>query len=104
MAKELTDSNMDEILASEGLVVVDFWAEWCGPCTRISPIVDELANEYEGIVDIRKCNVDENSDVCEKFGVRNIPTLLFFKGGEVIGKHLGTASKKQLAEKIDSLK
>ncbi|HIR37549.1 MAG TPA: thioredoxin [Candidatus Limisoma gallistercoris] len=102
MAKQLTDNELAEVLASERLVVIDFWAEWCGPCKKISPIVDELATEYEGKVDIYKCDVDENSEVCEKFGIRNIPTLIFLKNGEVVDRHVGTATKSQLAEKIDS--
>lgn len=102
MAKQLTDNELAEVLASERLVVIDFWAEWCGPCKKISPIVDELATEYEGKVDIYKCDVDENSEICEKFGIRNIPTLIFLKNGEVVDRHVGTATKSQLAEKIDS--
>lgn len=102
MAKQLTDNELAEVLTSERLVVIDFWAEWCGPCKKISPIVDELATEYEGKVDIYKCDVDENSEVCEKFGIRNIPTLIFLKNGEVVDRHVGTATKSQLAEKIDS--
>lgn len=102
MAKQLTDNELAEVLASERLVVIDFWAEWCGPCKKISPIVDELATEYEGKVDIYKCDVDENSEVCEKLGIRNIPTLIFLKNGEVVDRHVGTATKSQLAEKIDS--
>ena len=102
MAKQLTDNELAEVLASERLVVIDFWAEWCGPCKKISPIVDELATEYEGKVDIYKCDVDENSEVCEKFGIRNIPTLIFLKNGEVVDRHVGSATKSQLAEKIDS--
>ena len=101
MAKQLTDNELAEVLASERLVVIDFWAEWCGPCKKISPIVDELATEYEGKVDIYKCDVDENSEVCEKFGIRNIPTLIFLKNGEVVDRHVGTATKRQSAEKID---
>ena len=104
MAKELTDSIFDEALAVDRLVVIDFWAEWCGPCKKVSPIIDELATEYEGVVDIFKCDVEDNSDVCEKFGIRNIPTLIFWKNGEVIEKHVGTATKSQLAEKIDANK
>ena len=92
------------MLASSGLVVIDFWAEWCGPCKKISPIVDELATEYEGVVDIYKCDVDENSEVCDKFGIRNIPTLIFLKNGNIVDKHVGTATKAQLAEKIENNK
>ena len=104
MAKQLTDSDLDAVLASSGLLVIDFWAEWCGPCKKISPIVDELATEYEGVVDIYKCDVDENSEVCDKFGIRNIPTLIFLKNGNIVDKHVGTATKAQLAEKIENNK
>ncbi len=104
MAKQLTDNDLADVLSSKGLIVIDFWAEWCGPCKKISPIVDELASEYEGDVDIYKCDVDENSEVCEKFGIRNIPTLIFLKNGEVVDKHVGTATKSQLAEKIENNK
>lgn len=104
MAKQLTDSNLEEVLTSGRPVVIDFWAEWCGPCRSISPIVDELATEYEGVVDIYKCDVDENSDVCGSFGIRNIPTLIFIKDGKPVDRHVGTATKAQLAAKIDALK
>ena len=100
MAKQLTDKNLEAALQSEGLVVIDFWAEWCGPCKKLSPVVDELAEEMEGEVDIYKCDVDENSEVCDQFGIRNIPTVIFYKGGKVVDKHVGTATKAQLAEKI----
>ena len=83
MAKELTDDNFESVISAGTPVVIDFWAEWCGPCKKISPIVDELATEYEGVVDIYKCNVDECSDPCDKFSIRNIPTLVFLKNGEV---------------------
>lgn len=100
MAKQLTDNNLEAALQSEGLIVIDFWAEWCGPCKKLSPVVDELAEEMEGEVDIYKCDVDENSEVCDQFGIRNIPTVIFYKGGKVVDKHVGTAIKAQLAEKI----
>ena len=82
MAKQITDANLQEVLDNEELVVIDFWAEWCGPCRMISPIVDELAEEYAGRVLIGKVNVDENDEVVEKYGIRNIPTILFIKKGE----------------------
>lgn len=104
MAKELTDDNFESVISAGTPVVIDFWAEWCGPCKKISPIVDELAAEYEGVVDIYKCNVDECSDPCDKFSIRNIPTLVFLKNGEVVDRHVGTATKAQLAEKIEKLK
>lgn len=104
MAKELTDNNIDEILASGKPFVADFWAQWCGPCKKIAPIIDELAEEYDGVIDIYKCDVEDNSKVCEQFGVINIPTVIFCKGGQVVDKQVGTASKKQFIEKIEKLK
>lgn len=99
MAKQVTDENLSEVLASDSLVVIDFWAEWCGPCRKVSPIIDELAEEYDD-VNIYKCDVDDCSEVCEQFGIRNIPTLIFWKDGKVVDKHVGTATKSQLQEKI----
>ena len=103
MAKQITDANLQEVLDNEELVVLDFWAEWCGPCRMISPIVDELAEEYAGRVLIGKVNVDENDEVVEKYGIRNIPTILFIKKGEVIDKKVGASSKADLKAKIDAL-
>ena len=103
MAKVITDANFAEILNTDKLVVVDFWATWCGPCKMIAPIVDELAQEYEGKADICKCNVDECDDVPMDYGIRSIPTLLFFKGGEVVDRHVGAATKDVLAAKISAL-
>lgn len=103
MAKTITDASFEETIAAGGLVVVDFWAEWCGPCKMIGPIVEDLSNEYEGKAVIGKVDVDENPDVCEKYGIRNIPTLLFFKNGEVVDKIVGAAQKGALKEKIDAL-
>ena len=104
MANELTDNDLQDVLASDSLVVVDFWAEWCGPCRKISPIVDELASEYEGVVDIRKCDVEENPDCCEHFGIMNIPTVVFLKKGEVVDRHVGTTQKDHLKELIEKNK
>ena len=83
MALEITDNNFKEILAEGSPVVIDFWAPWCGPCKMVGPIIDELAKEYEGKVIMGKCDVDENSDLPAEFGIRNIPTVLFFKNGEL---------------------
>lgn len=102
--KEVTDSNFAELVKNNSKpAVVDFWAPWCGPCRAISPIVEELASEYEGRVDIYKCNVDENSDVVVENGVRNIPTIIFVKNGEVVDKLVGAAAKNVLVEKIENL-
>jgi thioredoxin 1 len=104
MATELTDKNFDElVLKSDKPVLVDFWAEWCGPCRMIAPVVEELSKEYEGKAIIGKVNVDENSEISAKYGIRNIPTLLFFKNGEVVDKHVGVAPKSILAGKLDNL-
>ena len=84
-------------------MVIDFWAEWCGPCRMIAPIVDELAAEYEGKVVIGKCDVEANDEIAMKYGVRNIPTILFIRNGEVVDKQVGAVSKNVLAEKIAAL-
>ena len=102
--KEVNDNNFAELVtANSRPSVVDFWAPWCGPCRAISPIIEELAAEYEGKVDIYKCNVDENSDVVVENGVRNIPTIIFVKNGAVVDKLVGAAAKSALVEKIENL-
>jgi thioredoxin 1 len=102
MALELTDKNFKETIEStDQLVVVDFWAQWCGPCLMISPIINELSVELEGKVVIGKVDVDTNSDVPLEYKVRNIPTILFIKNGEVIDKSIGAVSKASLLEKIE---
>ena len=103
MAVEFTDANFKEVvLDSDKVVLVDFWAPWCGPCRMIAPIVDELHTELEGKAVIGKVNVDENSEVSTNFGVRNIPTLLIFKNGEVVDKLVGVLPKSQILEKLES--
>jgi len=104
MAFEFTDANFKETaLDNEGVAVVDFWAEWCGPCRLVGPVIDDLSKEYEGKALIGKVNVDNNRETSMKYGVRSIPTILFLKNGEVVDKHVGTATKATLAEKIDAL-
>ena len=103
MALQITDSNFKEILAQGKPVVMDFWAPWCGPCKIVSPIIDELAEAYEGRVIIGKCDVDENNDVAMEFGIRNIPTVLFFKDGVQVDKQVGSAPKPQYVAKIEAL-
>ena len=103
MALQITNENYAEVLASGQPVVIDFWAEWCGPCRMVAPIVEELAAEYEGKVIIGKCDVDDNDDIVAEYKVRNIPTIVFIKGGEVIDKHVGAISKDALKAKVDAL-
>jgi len=103
MALQLTDENIKEIINSGKPVVVDFWAEWCGPCRMVGPIVEELAKEYEGKVIVGKMDVDENVDTPTTYGIRNIPTILFFKDGQVVDKQVGATQKSVLAAKIDAL-
>jgi thioredoxin 1 len=104
MALEVKDSTFEElIINSDKPALVDFWAEWCGPCRMISPIVAELTEEMEGKAIISKLNVDENPEVCAKYGIRNIPTILFFKGGEIVDKQVGATQKNVLLEKLNAL-
>ncbi len=104
MALEITDSNFEEhVLKADKPVVLDFWAEWCGPCRMVGPIVSELAEDYKDKVVVGKVDVDSNPDVAMKYGIRNIPTILFFKDGEVADKQVGAVPKNVLASKIDSL-
>ena len=103
MALEITDSNFQEILAEGKPVVMDFWAPWCGPCKMVGPIIDELATEYEGKVIIGNCDVDENGDVAAEYGIRNIPTVLFFKNGELVDKQVGSAPKSAYVAKIEAI-
>ncbi len=103
MALEITDSNFQEILAEGKTVVMDFWAPWCGPCKMVGPIIDELATEYEGKVIIGKCDVDENGNVAAEYGIRNIPTVLFFKNGELVDKQVGSAPKSAYVAKIEAI-
>ena len=103
MALEITDSNFQEILAEGKPDVMDFWAPWCGPCKMVGPIIDELATEYEGKVIIGKCDVDENGDVAAEYGIRNIPTVLFFKNGELVDKQVGSAPKSAYVAKIEAI-
>jgi thioredoxin 1 len=102
MAVELTESNFEElVLKSDKPVMVDLWAEWCGPCRILGPIVDEIYNEYENKAVIGKLNVDQHPNLSSQLGVRNIPTVLFFKDGQVVDKHIGVAPKVVLTSKLD---
>jgi thioredoxin 1 len=101
-AIEITDSNFQEVLSTDKPVLVDFWAEWCGPCKMIGPVVKELAADYDGKAVIGKVNVDENPTTAAQFGIRSIPTLLVFKGGEIVDKQIGAVPKAVLAGKLDA--
>ena len=104
MALEITDSNFDVlVLKSDKPVVVDFWAEWCGPCKMIGPLIDEMSKDYEGKALIGKVNVDQNANVSAQFGVRSIPTVLFIKNGEVVDKSVGAVPKATLDSKLEAL-
>lgn len=104
MAIEVTDANFEDVvLKSDKPVLVDFWAEWCGPCRMVAPIVAELAEEYNGKAVVAKMDVDSNPETSVKFGIRNIPTILFFKNGEVVDKQVGAVPKTTLASKLDAI-
>ena len=103
MAKEITDANLQELLAEGKPLVVDFWAPWCGPCKMIAPIFDELAEEYADRIIAGKVNVDENDDTCAAYGIMNIPTILFFKGGELVHRQVGAIRKPDLQKLFEDL-
>jgi thioredoxin 1 len=103
MAVSFSTSNFQEVvLNSDKPVLVDFWAEWCGPCKMIGPLIEELATEYDGKAVIGKLNVDENPDIAATYGIRSIPTLLVFKGGEIVDRIVGAVPKANIAQKIDN--
>lgn len=104
MALQITDASFDEVvLKSDKPILVDFWATWCGPCRMLGPVIEELASEYEGRVVVGKVDVDNNQEFAAKYGVRNIPTVLVFKDGEVVGRQVGVAPKKTYTDALDSL-
>ena len=103
MALEFTDQNFEEVvLKSDKPVLLDFWAEWCGPCRMVGPVVEEISNDYDGKVLDGKVNVDHNPEISAKYGIRNIPTILFIKNGEVVDKQVGAVSKTVLSEKLNA--
>lgn len=104
MALEITDANFEElVMKSDKPVLVDFWAVWCGPCRMVGPVVEEIANDYEGKAIVGKVDVDNNPEIASKFGIRNIPTILFMKNGEVVDKQVGAAQKSALTDKLDAI-
>ena len=103
MVLEVLDANIKTLLAENSILVVDFWAPWCGPCKMMLPVVEELAAEYEGRVPVGKLNVDENPETCEEFGIMSIPTLLFFKNGELVERIVGAARKNDVQKVIETL-
>lgn len=103
MAVEFTDANFEEtVIKSDKPVLVDFWAEWCGPCRMVGPVVEELAKDYDGKAVVGKVNVDQNPEIAAKYGIRSIPTILFIKNGEVVDKSVGAVPKTALAAKLDA--
>lgn len=104
MALEINSSNFEEVIKSDKLVIIDFWATWCGPCRALAPIMEELSEEYKDQVVIGKCDTDENNEIAMQFGVRNIPMLVFMKNGEVVETLVGLQRKNDLVKLIDSLK
>ena len=103
MALNIDSSNFEQLAAGDKLVVIDFWAQWCGPCRAIAPIIEEVATEYEGKAIVGKCDTDENNDLAMQFGVRNIPMIVFLKNGEIRDIHVGMIKKNELTAKIDAL-
>ncbi|MBR2204264.1 MAG: thioredoxin [Prevotella sp.] len=102
MEVTITSENFASLKGGELPLVVDFWAEWCGPCKMISPIISQLADEYEGRMVVGKCNVEECEEIAAEYGIRNIPTILFFKNGQMVDKFVGAASKPKLQEKFEA--
>lgn len=103
MEKIATNANFAEMLSDSRPVMVDFWATWCGPCRALAPTVEEVAQEYDGKAVVAKCNVDESDEIAMKYSIRNIPTLLFFKGGQVVDKLVGNVPKSEITAKLDAL-
>jgi len=103
MALEINSQNFEQLATSGQLVVVDFWATWCGPCQLVGPHIEKLAHEYEGKAVIGKCDVDRDQELPSRFGIRNIPTILFFKNGELVDKFVGAANKATIEEKFKAL-
>ena len=103
MEVQVTSENLESLKNGAQPLVVDFWATWCGPCRMLAPIIEELSKEYEGRITVGKCDVEENEDLAAEFGIRNIPTTLFFKNGEVVDKVVGAVAKAKIEEKMNAL-
>ncbi len=103
MEVTITNENFESLKSGNQPLVVDFWATWCGPCRMVGPVISELAEAYDGKITVGKCDVEENEDLAVEFGIRNIPTILFFKGGQVVDKVVGAQSKAVLDEKFKAL-
>lgn len=103
MVKVLTDSNIEQILSGSQPVLIDFWATWCGPCRALSPVVDEVAEELAGKVVVTKCNVDDCEEIAMKYGIRNIPTLIYVKNGEAADRSVGVVSKQEIIANLEKL-
>lgn len=103
MEKVLTDVNYSEVIPSEGVALIDFWAPWCGPCRMLAPTIDEIAEEFEGKVLVAKCDVDDCEELSMKFGIRNIPTLVYLKNGELADRTVGLVSKNEIINRITKL-
>ena len=103
MEVTITEENFAELRAGNLPLVVDFWATWCGPCRMVGPIIEELAKQYDGKIVVGKCDVEDNEELAAEFGIRNIPTILFFKNGEVVDKLIGAQSKAKFEEKFEAM-
>lgn len=103
MATEVTQATFDGLLASTPLFVVDFGAEWCGPCRALAPVIEELAEEYKDRITVATCDIEENNDIAVRYSIRNIPTILFFRNGEVVDRHVGNIPRAALEEKFRAL-
>ena len=103
MEVTITSENFENLKSGDQPLVVDFWATWCGPCRMVGPVISELAQEYDGRIVVGKCDVEENEDIAMEFGIRNIPTILFFKGGQVVDKIVGAQAKARIQEKFEAL-